>query len=124
MTPQEIEAAIRAAFPDPPGFPVQVNHQRTYLTGAEYEARLAEMVAAQIARQEREAAEAAHAAMVAQYVAGMQTLRDDLAFIQSAITNNTNLTQTQIKTGFRDVLQALIWIGERIGDGTIPTRRP
>ena len=62
--------------------------------------------------------------MIRQYVDGMETLRTDLAFIQNAIDTNTNLTQAQLRIGFRDLLQAVIWLGERIGDGTIPTRRP
>jgi hypothetical protein len=41
-TIEQITAAIRLEFPDPPGFPVRIAKQDTFLTGAEYEARLAE----------------------------------------------------------------------------------
>lgn len=41
-TIDQIAAAIRAEFPDPPGFPVRIAKQDTYLTGSEYEERLAD----------------------------------------------------------------------------------
>lgn len=53
MTPAQIEAALRAQFPV--GIPVSVDGERVTLTGPAYEARLAEMVAAEVARQDAEA---------------------------------------------------------------------
>ena len=58
-----------------------------------------------------------------QFSNGLQNLRDDLSLVQTAINTSTPLTAAQIRVGFRDILNSLIWIGDHIADGTILTRK-
>ena len=124
MTPEQIDAAIRDEFP---AFPVSEGKAAFTVSPDElpevYEAMVADRVRLELAAQEEAGADFTHEQMLRQFVDGMETLRNDLGIVQNRIANNTNLTQAEIRIGFRDLLQAVIWIGDRIGDGKIMTRR-
>ena len=128
MTPAQIEANIRQQFAS--GYTTWVGDEDVvWLPGSpEYEAFISQSVAEAVALQDAQtaaaAAQASHDAMVQQFVSGMTTLRTDLSVVNTKIANGSNLSNNEIKTAFRDLLQAVIWLGDRIADGTIVTRKP
>lgn len=87
---------------------------------AAYDARAADMGQLLVDRVAREDAAAQRAAVKQQFIDGLAQLQTDLNFI-NGLAAGTNLTGTQIKDGFRHVLTSLLWLGDRIKDGTIHT---
>lgn len=98
MTPAQIEAALRAQFPN--GIPVSIDGKRVMLTGSAYEARIAEMKAAEIARQAAEADDAAEA-----------TRRDQAKALYTALkagTATTKQTQAAVAWLLRQQIRELL----------------
>lgn len=89
---------------------------------ADYDARAADMGQLLVDRVAREDAAAAKAVIKQQFVDGLAQLQTDLNFI-NGLAAGTNLTGTQVKDGFRHVLTSLLWLGDRIKDGTIATNQ-
>lgn len=87
-------------------------------TQASYDARAADMGQLLVDRVARDDAVAARAVIKQQFVDGLAQLRTDLNFINS-LAAGTNLTGPQVKDGFKHVLTSLLWLGDRIADGTI-----
>ena len=117
-----IESRLRTNHP-PPVYD-SIGGERVAKTPEQYDAWIASSAVAEQTQQLADEAEAAHRAMVQQFTSGMTALRNDLSVVNTRITNNTNITNGEIKTGLRDLLQAVIWLGDRVADGTIETRKP
>lgn len=92
-------------------------------TQSEYNAMAEERGGWWLDRINSEEAQTSRETMVRQFTDKLSDLNADLGVVQTAINTNTNLTPAQIRIGFRDLLQSVIWLAERIKDGTIPTRR-
>jgi hypothetical protein len=61
---------------------------------------------------------------VDQFIAGRATMQADLTLVNNRINGNTSLTAAEIRIGFRDLLQSMLWVADRIADGTIVIRKP
>jgi hypothetical protein len=92
------------------------------LDAAAYTQRIGEWADAQIAQQVADAAAAARAVLLAQFIAGMEDLRNDQTLVNARIASGVALSAAEIRIGFRDVLKAMIWLGDRIASGDIQAR--
>lgn len=113
------------AWKDENPFPLTVCDPTCHpITQGEYDAMASERGQWWLDRVNDEESSASWKLTVQQFTNKLSDLNADLVVVQNAINTNTNLTQAQIRIGFRDLLQSVIWLADRIKDGTIPTRRP
>lgn len=88
---------------------------------AEYNALADSMAPPLLEEMNRQEAEAAKRQLITDFVNGRAQLQSDLDAVNAAINAvpPTALSAAQIRVGFRDCLKALLWISDRIADGTI-----
>jgi len=117
-----IESRQRADFP----FPQYdtIGGERVAKTQEQYDQWIANQAIGIRDQQLADDADAAWQTTVDQFVAGRANLQSDLTLVNNRITANTSLTAAEIRIGFRDLLQSMIWIADRIQDGTLVTRKP
>lgn len=111
-------AVMRGMVDDGGGAPRYVN-----ATPAEREARLRSMAQESYDRAQRAKAESDFQVIKQQFIDGRADLVADLALVNQRIASNTPLTAAEIRIGHRDELRALIWIADRIADGTLVVRK-